>query len=116
MCFFFSYIALQGVVTLEVMCISRHVTTLFVAFVIYSWVIMFPFFYLFEYSMQGFGVPDPQQAGMSTQTFASAGAWLQILAAVALATGLRYIEKGMKAIFFPDDVQILGEREKPKVC
>jgi len=113
-----SYIALQGVVTLEVLTISRHVTTLFVAFVLYSWLIMFPFFYLFEYSMQGFGVPDPQQAGMSTQTFSSAAAWLQIVAAIALSIGIRFTEKGLKAIFYPDDVMILSEKEvsKPKAA
>ena len=110
-----SYIALQGVVTLEVLCISRHVTTLFVAFVVYSWFIMFPFFYLFEASMQAFQVPDPQQVGVTTQTFASAAAWLQILVAIALSVGIRFTEKGLKVIFYPDDVMILSEREVSKV-
>ena len=47
-----SYLAIQFVVTLEVCAISRHFTTLFVAFVAYSTIIIFPFFYLFEESMQ----------------------------------------------------------------
>mmetsp|Transcript_12632 Transcript_12632/g.32713 ORF Transcript_12632/g.32713 Transcript_12632/m.32713 type:complete len:128 (-) Transcript_12632:64-447(-) len=68
--------------------------------------------------LQGFGVPDPQQAGMSTQTFSSAAAWLQIVAAIALSIGIRFTEKGLKAIFYPDDVMILSEKEvsKPKAA
>jgi magnesium-transporting ATPase (P-type) len=110
-----SYIALQGVVTLEVCTISRHYTTLFVAFVLYSWLIMFPFFYLFEASMQGFGVPDPAQSGISTLTFASPAAWLQIVCVVALSIGIRFTEKGLKVVFFPDDVMILSEKEVSRV-
>ena len=65
--------------------------------------------------MQAFQVPDPQQVGVTTQTFASAAAWLQILVAIALSVGIRFTEKGLKVIFYPDDVMILSEREVSKV-
>ncbi|UPR02315.1 phospholipid-transporting ATPase [Chloropicon primus] len=106
-----SYIALQGVVTLEVFMIARHVTTLFVTFVFYSWVILFPFFYLFDWSMQVLGVPDPGQAGMSNQIFSSAAAWLQMVLVILVSLGLRLGEKGLKAVFYPDDIQLLAEME-----
>jgi len=41
-----SYLAIQGVVTLEVLAISRHYSVLFVAFVVYSFFIIFPFYFL----------------------------------------------------------------------
>ena len=110
-----AYIALQFVVTLEVLMISRHITVLFIAFVLYSCGIVFPFFYLFEWSMQIFKVPDPGQSGVTTQTFQSAAAWLQMICVIALSVGVRFIEKGMKTIFYPDDVQILSEGEVSKL-
>ena len=106
-----SYVALQAVVTLEVLMIARHYTTLFIAFVLYSWFIVFPFFYLFDWSMQILRVPDPGQAGMSTQIFSSAAAWLQMICVIGLSIGLRFSEKGFKVIFYPDDVQIISEME-----
>merc|ERR1719387_195718 len=78
-----SYVALQAVVTLEV---------LLIAFVLYSWFIVFPFFYLFDWSMQILRVPDPGQAGMSTQIFSSAAAWLQMICVIGLSIGLRFSE------------------------
>ena len=41
-----AYLGIQGVVTLEVLAISRHFTSIFVVLNIYSYFIMFPFFYL----------------------------------------------------------------------
>jgi len=106
-----SYLALQCVVTIECLLIARHITVMFVAFVFYSVAIVVPFFYLFDWSMQVLRVPDPGQAGMSNQIFSSAAAWLQVLLVVLLSVGLRFGEKGMKAIFFPDDVMVLAESE-----
>ena len=64
--------------------------------------------------MQGFGVPDPAQSGVSTYTFASPAAWLQVICVIALSIGIRFTEKGLKVVFFPDDVMILSEKEVSK--
>jgi len=61
--------------------------------------------------MRILGVPDPAQEGVSTYTFASVSAWLQVLLVYAISIGARIAEKGMKTTFFPDDVMILSEKE-----
>ena len=60
-------------------------------------------------------MPDPAIVGITANTFSSISCWLQILAVVLLSLGLRFVEKGFKTAFYPDDVTILAEKELSSV-
>lgn len=106
-----TYIALLGVVTLEVSLVARYWTKLFVFFVVLSYVVVYPFFLVFPYAQRAFEVYDPAQYGIAENLFSTAEFWFIIGAVYVIAFSYRYFIRTIKWVFFPDDNMIISEYE-----
>lgn len=106
-----AYICLLGVVNLELAIVSRYWTWWFGIAVVVSWLIGFPFIYIYSAVEKAFNSVEMSAYGMET-VFGNAWFWLVLLTVYLLAFVIRYVERSAKLLFSPDEVMVRAELEE----
>ena len=106
-----AFVAVLGVVSLEVGLVSRFWTAPFAAALGLSYAAVFPFQLMYPAALKAVGTRDVAQVGVAARLFASPRFWLVCLLCAAAAYGHRLAERGVVWLFRPADLMILEEME-----
>ena len=107
-----TFVALLGIVTLEVALIARYWTWVFFWITLLSYFLVYPYLIIFPLAALGISFYDPASIGVSTNVLASPTFWLVILVCYITAFGIRFAERTGMWVFRPHDTMILLEKEK----
>lgn len=103
------YIALLGIIGIEIMMLSKSWTWIFVIAVGLSYVLVYIFLPLWTALLKAFNWPESTYAGIAESLFVSPSFWLQLLLCYLIAFGFRFIDRAVKLHFFPEDYDLLAE-------
>lgn len=106
-----AYICLLGVVTIEMLIVTRFWTLVFVLACICSYFVVYPFIFLTAYMYELTGTYDFRHFGIPAALTTSAWFYVAILTVYLTAFALRLAERSAKALFWPDAVMIVSELE-----
>jgi Phospholipid-translocating P-type ATPase C-terminal len=106
-----AYIAMLGVVNIELMIVARFWTWWFGVAAVISWFIGFPFFLLFSALQKTFGSVDLETYGVAQHLLATAWFWVAVITAYAVAFAGRYAERSAKLLFRPDETMVRRSAE-----
>jgi len=106
------YISLLGSVTFEICLIARSWSWIFFLFVFFSYTMVFALFLILPALEMAFNIPDPQLYGVGKVLYENPTFWLQIILCYCITVGYRLVEKAVKQTFYPEDYDILAERDK----
>ena len=107
-----TFVALLGIVTLEVALVARYWTWVFFWITLLSYFLVYPYMVIFPLAELGVSFYDPANVGVSYAVLSSPTFWLVILVCYIAAFGYRYAERTALWVFRPHDSMILVEREK----
>ncbi|QDZ20134.1 phospholipid-translocating P-type ATPase [Chloropicon primus] len=103
------FIALLGIIGIEILMLSKSWTWIFVVATVLSYVLAFVFVPLWEALLNAFNYPQPEYGGIAKVLYASPSFWLQLLLCYCVAFGWRFIDRAVKLHLFPDDYDVLAE-------
>ena len=106
------YIALLGAVTFEIALIARSWSWIFFLFVFFSYTMVFALFLILPALEEALKIPDPDLYGVGPVLYRNPSFWLQIILCYCITVGYRLVEKAVKQTFYPEDYDILSERDK----
>jgi magnesium-transporting ATPase (P-type) len=106
-----AFVAILGVVSLEVGLVSRFWTAPFALALVLSYGAVFPFQALYPAALEAVGTHDVAQTGVALRLFASPRFWLVCALCAVAAFGHRFAERGAVWLFRPADLMILEEME-----
>ncbi|KAK9828339.1 hypothetical protein WJX74_009865 [Apatococcus lobatus] len=105
------WVAVIGVVTLEILLVSRYQTKLFLLVTLLSYALVYPYVIILPLIFNGFGTRDPAQDGVGNHIFSSATFWLVLVFVYSLTFGIRFLERSIIWLYRPNDSMILSEME-----
>jgi len=105
------FIALLGIIGIEILMLSRSWTWIFVAATFLSYILAYVFLPLWEALLRAFKFPNPEYAGIAEEIFSSPAFWLQILLCYLIAFGVRFVDRAVKIHLFPEDYDVLAEMD-----
>ena len=103
------YIALLGIVGIEILLLSKSWTKIFVAAVLVSYLFMYVFFPLYGAILEAIPYPQSTYSGIPKVLYSCPAFWLQIILCYLIAFGVRFIDRAIKLRIYPDDYDILSE-------
>ena len=106
-----AFIAILGVVSLEVGLVSRFWTLPFALALLLSYAAVFPFQLVYPAALEAVGTRDVAQFGVAARLFVSPRFWLVCLLCGLAAYGHRLAERGVVWLYRPADLMVLEEME-----
>lgn len=106
-----AYMAMLGVVNIELAIVARYWTWWFGVAALVSWLIGFPFILIYSAVEEAFDTVEMSAYGIE-HIFTTAWFWISLATAFMLAFSIRYIERSAKLLFRPDDVMVRAELEE----
>lgn len=107
-----AFVALLGVVNMEMALVARYWTWVYCVCVVLSYVLVYPFMLIFPLVELAIGYYDASNVNVAENVFANPTFWLVILAIYILAFGYRFAERTAAWLFHPHDTMILAEKER----
>jgi Phospholipid-translocating P-type ATPase C-terminal len=104
-------IAMLGVVTIEIMLVTRFWTYWFAGACVLSYLLVYPYAFLLPEIYSGIEYWDMAQSGVGQAIMASWWFWISLLTVYAMTFSIRYFERSVKWLFRPDDSMIIAELE-----
>ncbi|BDA48078.1 probable phospholipid-transporting ATPase 7 [Coccomyxa sp. Obi] len=105
------FIGIIGVVSWEIALISRYWTWLFILVWFLSYFVTFPFLLALGALFERIGYYDISHIGVALRIFSTPGFWMELVAVYIITFSLRYMERAVRWLFFPNDDMILAEVE-----
>ena len=100
-----------GVVTMELMIVTRYWTWWFLFVCLLSYSLVYPFVLLFPLLQEAFGAWDMAHYGVGVNIMRTPYFWISLLTVYAMTFSIRYFERSAKWLFRPDDNMIRAELE-----
>lgn len=105
------HICMLGVVTMELMIVTRYWTLWFAFICVFSYTLVYPFVLVFPKLQQALGTWDMAHYGIGLNIMRTPFFWIALLTVYSMTFSIRYFERSMKWLFRPDDNMIRAELE-----
>ena len=107
------FICMLGVVTMEIMIITRYWTWWFAFVCVFSYALVYPFVLLFPRFQQSIDTWDLAHFGVGENIMTTPFFWISLISVYSTTFSIRYLERATKWLFRPDDNMIRAELEVP---
>lgn len=100
-----------GVVTMELMIVTRYWTGWFAFVCVFSYTLVYPFVLVFPLLQSAWGTVEMAHFGIGVNIMHTPFFWIALLTVYSITFSIRYFERSMKWLFRPDDNMIRAELE-----
>ena len=105
------HICMLGVVTMEIMIVTRYWTWWFGIICVLSYALVYPFVLIFPLFQQAIDTWDMAHFGVGTNIMKTPFFWISLVSVYSTTFAVRYLERATKWLFRPDDNMIRAELE-----